>query len=127
MGPDGVGEVAGALMIDNCDTLGYDPSPDYDQGHPSGVVAPRIGLTSPVMCVWQKCYGLRRPRAPQPIDAYTPNNNVERSQLSQRAMFMGRGVAQIAHLWNVRLRAPVAAAKRKTSAAARVSGQRPHE
>lgn len=94
------------------------------QGHPIRVVARRTGLTSHVIRVWEKRYGVVCPlRTPTNRRLYS-DSDVERLQLLRRATLTGHSIGQIAHLPIEGLRALVAADEMITPSLPRTVGPR---
>ena len=77
---------------------------ELDQGHPMQVVVRRTGLSPHVIRVWEKRYAAVEPmRTPTNRRRYS-EADIERLQLLQQAIQLGRSIGQIANLPSDRLR-----------------------
>ena len=101
--------MVGGFMLDKHETRGYDPASAHEQRYLIGVVALRMGLTLPVIGVWEKRNGAAPLTRTSPIDVYAPT--VTSTARSCCIVPYSRGAASVkyAHLPNQRLQALVAA------------------
>ncbi|MBA2246438.1 MAG: MerR family transcriptional regulator [Gemmatimonadetes bacterium] len=69
-----------------------------DPGHPIGVVAERTGLTTDVLRIWERRYGVVEPQRDEAGRRLYTDLDIERLRLLARATAAGRSIGQLAEL-----------------------------
>jgi len=88
--------------------VGYISRMDDCHNHPIQVAARRTGLSPHVLRVWERRYGAVAPHRDTANHRFYSDADIERLQLLQRGITMGRAIGQIARLSTEDLRALVA-------------------